>query len=193
MGSKWLILTTVAVTLFTLGCRMDSSSAQAEAVPAISTTTVYTATPPPMVVTTPVATPTPAAAVMTAEAPEAPVAAANNAEPTLPSDLSPGLADIIKLVEAKVGDEVVLNYIKGSGVTYHPTAAEIVYLNDLGVSDAVINAILQPANPGAVAATPTPAPEPVAVPVAEPALFQFLQWYTAEQCAVGSSSHTLQY
>lgn len=147
---------------------MDSSTAQAEAVPTIPTTTVYTATPPVAVaVAQPVPTPTPTEAVVTAEAPDAPVAATNNAEPTLPSDLSPGLADVIKLVEAKVGDEVVLNYIKSSGVTYHPTAAEIVYLTDLGVSDAVISAILQPAQPGVAAAAP--APEPVAAPVEAPA------------------------
>src|SRR4051812_27805122 len=58
--------------------------------------------------------------------------------PKLPADLSPGLADVIKLTQSNVGDEVVVNYIKNSGNTYKPTADEILYLNDLGVSQDVI-------------------------------------------------------
>jgi hypothetical protein len=76
--------------------------------------------------------------------------------PKLPADLTPGLADVIKLTQSNVGDDVVLGYIKNSGNAYKPTADEILYLNDLGVSQNVINALMQNGKPGgqeAVAAT----------------------------------------
>jgi hypothetical protein len=83
---------------------------------------------------------------------DAPVTAPDNAPastnvapaelPKLPADLSPGLADVIKLTQSNVGDDVVVGYIKNSGNTYKPTADEILYLNDLGVSQNIINALM---------------------------------------------------
>lgn len=78
--------------------------------------------------------------------------------PKLPADLSPGLADVIKLVESNVGDDVVVGYIKNSGQIYKPTADEIVYLNDLGVSQDIISALMLNGQAGgapAVASAPT--------------------------------------
>ncbi|MGZ4964615.1 MAG: DUF6600 domain-containing protein, partial [Limisphaerales bacterium] len=72
--------------------------------------------------------------------------------PKLPADLSPGLADVIKLTQSNVGDDVVVGYIKNSGTTYQPTADEILYLNDVGVSQEVINALMQNGKTGGQAA-----------------------------------------
>jgi len=80
--------------------------------------------------------------------------------PKLPADLSPGLGDVIKLTQSNVGDDVVVGYIKNSGNTYKPTADEILYLNDLGVSQEVINALMLNGKTGdgsaAMASTPPP-------------------------------------
>jgi len=63
--------------------------------------------------------------------------------PMLPEDLSPGMAEIIKLAQAHVSDEVLLAYIKNSSMQYAPSADEIVYLSDLGISDNVMTELIQ--------------------------------------------------
>jgi hypothetical protein len=79
-------------------------------------------------------------------APDATAAASTNLAPAelpkLPADLSPGLADVIKLTQSNVGDEVVVNYIKNSPNAVKPTADEILYLKDLGVSEEVISTLM---------------------------------------------------
>ena len=57
--------------------------------------------------------------------------------------ISPALAEIIKLVQAGVSEEVLLAFASGSDQLFGLGADEIVYLNDLGVSTPVITAILQ--------------------------------------------------
>ncbi len=88
--------------------------------------------------------------------------------PKLPADLSPGLADVIKLTQSNVGDDVVVGYIKNSGNTFKPTADEILYLNDVGVSQDVINALMQNGKTGgqpALAAAPAdPAQQQIPTP-----------------------------
>ena len=86
--------------------------------------------------------------------------------PKLPADLSPGLADVIKLTQSNVGDQVVENYIKNSGNTYKPTADEILYLKDVGVSDEVISVLMLNGKTGAPAVAGVPAPAPQQVPTA---------------------------
>jgi hypothetical protein len=87
--------------------------------------------------------------------------------PKLPADLSPGLAEVIKLAQSNVGDEVIINYVKTSGQIYKPTADEILYLNDLGVSQEVISSLMQSGKGGerpevtAAPATATPVAEPM--------------------------------
>jgi len=56
--------------------------------------------------------------------------------------LSYGVSDILQMVQAKVGDSVIINYIQNSGNSYGLNAAQIIYLRQQGVSDAVINAML---------------------------------------------------
>ncbi len=55
---------------------------------------------------------------------------------------SPGVADVLKMLDAKVDPEVVKAYIKNSPTAYHPTAEDIVALKNRGVPDDVITAML---------------------------------------------------
>jgi len=67
--------------------------------------------------------------------------------PEWPADLSPGLADIIKLAQGHVDESVILAFIRNSSQTYSPAAEEILYLSDLGLSQAVIAALFSPQPP----------------------------------------------
>jgi hypothetical protein len=94
--------------------------------------------------------------------------------PTLPSDLSPGLAEIIKLAQAHVDEDVILAYVKNSHQVFSPTADEILYLSDLGLSQNVIGAIVKTATPAAPAQSPQeiaaePAPALAPAPASPPA------------------------
>lgn len=80
-------------------------------------------------------------------------------------NLSPGLADVIKLAQSGVSAEVMSDFVAKSPHAYKLTADEIIYLNDLGIPSNVISAMLRKELP-AVAA---PAPAPASVPVAETA------------------------
>lgn len=62
--------------------------------------------------------------------------------PVIPN-LSPGLSEIIRLAQAKVGEDVLLAYIARSSHAYNPTTEEIIYLHDLGVSDAAVAEIVK--------------------------------------------------
>ncbi|MGA2747435.1 MAG: DUF6600 domain-containing protein [Verrucomicrobiota bacterium] len=92
-------------------------------------------------------------------------------EPALPANLSPGLAEIIRLAESHVDEGVVLAFIQNSGRRYTPTADEILYLSDLGLSQNVIAALFKGTAPAGtemaddtgeapVNAPPTPPPAP---------------------------------
>jgi hypothetical protein len=63
--------------------------------------------------------------------------------PELPANLSPGLAEIIKLAQAHVDESVILAVILNSNQTYSPTADEILYLADLGLSQTVVAALFK--------------------------------------------------
>ena len=78
--------------------------------------------------------PPPAAAGVDSAGPDPSPAVASAGVPLLPSDLSPGLAEIIKLAQAHIADDTILAYIQNSGQTYNPSADEILYLSDLGAS-----------------------------------------------------------
>ena len=59
-----------------------------------------------------------------------------------PFQLSYGVSQIIQLSKAKVSDDTIVNYIRNSGSSYGLDASQIVYLKQQGVSDAVINTML---------------------------------------------------
>jgi len=63
-----------------------------------------------------------------------------------PVQLSYGVADVLKLSQAQVGEDVILAYIANSGRTYNLSATEIVYLRGQGVSDGVLSAMLNQRN-----------------------------------------------
>ncbi|HEY5914935.1 MAG TPA: hypothetical protein VJA21_30450 [Verrucomicrobiae bacterium] len=60
-----------------------------------------------------------------------------------PPAYSPGVADVVKMLDAKVDAEVVKTYIKASGIAYNPSAEEIVALKKHGVPDDVQTALIQ--------------------------------------------------
>ena len=79
-----------------------------------------------------------------------------SAAQTAPVQLSYGVSQIIQLSKAKVNDDTIVNYIRNSGSSYGMDASQIVYLKQQGVSDAVINTMLNQPRPVAQAA-PQPA------------------------------------
>jgi len=84
---------------------------------------------------------------------------------------SPGISDVVKMVDARVDAEVIKAYIQSSTIAYHPSAAEIIALKDHGVSADILTALLlrgsdlkaqeRRASPAAQPASPV-APNPYA-------------------------------
>ena len=72
--------------------------------------------------------------------------ATTNAQPVAAGQPAPklsyGVPQILQLVQAKVSDGIIVQYIQNSGTIYTPTASEIIYLHQQGVSDIVLNAML---------------------------------------------------
>ena len=58
-------------------------------------------------------------------------------------ELSPEIAEVVKLAQSQVGDDVLLNYIANAQHGFAPTADELIFLADIGVSNDVINALIQ--------------------------------------------------
>ena len=56
--------------------------------------------------------------------------------------MSSGVADVVKLSQAKVSEDVVLSYVQNAGTTSSLSADDIVQMRKAGVSDRVINAML---------------------------------------------------
>ena len=93
-------------------------------------------------------------------------------EPQAPANLSPGLSEVVKLAQNHVDEAVILEYIRNSGLAYSPTADELLYLKDLGMSARVLAALFKdkptvaptlpaPALAASESAFPPPAPGPV--------------------------------
>ena len=89
------------------------------------------------------------------------LAAATASIETPPVQLSNGVSDILKLVRAKVSDDVITAFIKGSGRIYRLSVSEILHLREQGVSDPALTAMLESQKNAApvslVAAQPAPA------------------------------------
>jgi len=49
------------------------------------------------------------------------------------------LADVIALAKAGICDDVIINQIRNSRPVYHLTAVDVIGLRDAGVSDKVVN------------------------------------------------------
>ena len=82
----------------------------------------------------------------------APPAAVSQAVP----QLSYGVPQVLQRSQAKVGESTIITYIRNSGNNYGLDAAQIIYLRQQGVSDTVINAMInqrsQPAQTTSTAA-----------------------------------------
>src|SRR5260221_6567528 len=53
-----------------------------------------------------------------------------------------GAEDVLKLSQANIGEEIILNYVQSSGTIYNLSPKDIVYLHNQGVSEKVINAMI---------------------------------------------------
>ena len=117
-----------------------------------------------------------AAAVLQAEASE------NDSAPLhaiiAPANLSPGVAEVVKLIQSGVGEEVLVAYLEKSGHIFSPTVDEIVYLKDLGLSEPVLATLVRESTSAEIAKSPVenaqpgsqlPAPAPIN-PVPAPSL-----------------------
>jgi len=69
-----------------------------------------------------------------------------------------GVAQILQLAQAKVGDDTIVAYIQNSGNSYGLNADQIIYLRQQGLSSAVINAMLNQPRAGVLAAPPAAPP-----------------------------------
>ncbi|HVV73939.1 MAG TPA: hypothetical protein VHI52_20970 [Verrucomicrobiae bacterium] len=100
------------------------------------------------------------AAAQPQSSPEAGVSS-QSAAPKLPY----GVDDVLKLSRAQVSEDVVLSYIHNSGTIYSLGPQDIVYLRNQGVTDRIINAMLdqrKKVTEVAAQVAPTPAPSSAA-------------------------------
>ena len=96
------------------------------------------------------------------------VALAGTTPQSAAQDQPLALADIKMLAKNGVSDEVILSQIRNSHTVYHLSSAEIIDLKDAGVSQKVINFMINtpttsPGGPAVVATTPAPSPTTVVV------------------------------
>ena len=87
-------------------------------------------------------------------------AQASTQMPVAAPKLPYGVEDVLKLSRAQVGDEITINYVRNSGTIYTLGPQEIVYLRSQGVSDNVINAMIDQRK---VVPQATPAPQAPAI------------------------------
>ena len=128
----------------------------------IVTNTVYVQAPAPIaapVVANP--SPTTVAGPAPSQGQAAPPAAPKEARPGAVV-ISPQTQEIAKLAQAGVAESVLLSYVATLPANYRPTADEIVYLTDLGISEPVMTALMKrgvadASSVPAVAAAPAPA------------------------------------
>src|SRR2546423_6009598 len=90
--------------------------------------------------------------------------------PAPPEDVnaSAALAEVIKLANAGVSEEIMMTYITNSAYPFNINSDQIVYLNDLGVSPEIITALIQHDSLRGVAAAKNIASLPPSQPVTSP-------------------------
>src|SRR5205823_1600582 len=71
------------------------------------------------------------------EAVEAPAPGKPENTAAVPVNISPATAEVVRLAESGLGDEVVLSYVTNSQAAFNLSADDIVYLKDVGISEAV--------------------------------------------------------
>jgi hypothetical protein len=65
-----------------------------------------------------------------------------SAAPVVATKLPYGVEDVLKLSQANVGEDIILKYVQNSGTIYNLRPNDIVYLRNKGVSERVVNALL---------------------------------------------------
>ena len=75
--------------------------------------------------------------------PEPPEAEAPRAAAVLDAPLSAPAAEIVRLAQAGVSSDVMLAFIANSTALFNLSSSQVIYLNDLGLSGAVIGAMIQ--------------------------------------------------
>jgi hypothetical protein len=100
---------------------------------------------------------------------QTPAPATTPTSTTAPADAAPaklpyGVEDVLKLSRAQVSEDVTLSFIRNSGTIYNLAPKDIVYLKNEGVSDHVINAMLDQGKsvPTIMGAQAAPATAPAA-------------------------------
>jgi hypothetical protein len=83
---------------------------------------------------------------------------AQNSPATTAPQLSYGVSQIMQLAQAKVSDATIIAYIQNSGNSYGLDANQIIYLRQQGISDNVINVMLN--QPKIASTTAQPAAQP---------------------------------
>jgi hypothetical protein len=71
---------------------------------------------------------------------------------TAPPNLPYGAGDVLKLSQAKISDEIIVNYIHNAATVYNLQPNDIVYLRNQGVSDQVLTTMVNQRSQVAVAA-----------------------------------------
>jgi hypothetical protein len=108
-----------------------------------------------------------------------------------PARLPYGVADVLKLSRAQVSEDVIVTYIENSGTAYNLNANEIVYLRDQGITERVLNVMLdQRKKVYESVAQASQAPASVQAPVA-PSTPTYVQ--TAPVYAAPSTVHVIPY
>src|SRR5690242_19828257 len=54
-------------------------------------------------------------------------------------NISPAAAEVVRLAESGLGDEVVSSYVTNSQTAFNLTADDIVYLKDVGISETILS------------------------------------------------------
>jgi hypothetical protein len=95
--------------------------------------------------------------------------AASQADLPAPPAVSPTVAEVVRLAESGVGEDVIMAYIQNSPGAFDLSADQILYVKDVGLSSQVITAMLNRdaalrSQPQPPATQPLPGPPPSAVP-----------------------------
>jgi hypothetical protein len=121
-----------------------------------------------------------------------------------PVKLPYGVDDVLKLSRAQISEDVVVNYVHNSGTVYNLEPNDIVYLRNQGVSDRVINAMMdqrtrttamaaQTVQPAPVLVAPTPDPNAAAAAQYPQPAPTYVQAPADAQAASGSSLYVIPY
>src|SRR5512132_209894 len=117
--------------------------------------------PPPAPAPAPVAAPPPAASVAAAPTPAAlepttmsapPPAASVPAQAPAPASPARPYQDVLRLKQAGLSDEFILNKVRTEGVNYGLTTPEILELRSAGVSETVLGEMMRSGQPAALTA-----------------------------------------